>query len=41
MAKTPGPDPPTFVDRHYCCKSGTTGIWGGKHAKHLLMTHYA
>ena len=31
-AKTPGPDPPTYVGSHYYCESGNTGKFNGKHA---------
>ena len=27
-AATPGPDPPAFVDDHYYCESGNTGVFG-------------
>ena len=30
-AKTPGPDPPTFVGSHYYCELANTGIFNGKH----------
>ena len=30
-AKTPGPDPPTFVGSNYYCESGNVGVWNGKH----------
>ena len=30
-AKTPGPDPPTYVGNHYYCESGNTGTYYGKH----------
>ena len=30
-AKTPGPDPPTYVGHHYYCESGNTGTYNGEH----------
>ena len=35
-AKTPGPDPPTYVGSHYYCESGNTGKYNSKLA--ILFT---
>ena len=31
-AKTPGPDPPSYVGTHYYCESGNTGTYSGEFA---------